>query len=144
MTGNRVAHPVLISLANLLMDFKSKATNHAFMLLALLPVPKFIEKSREIRGVLESRLIHECLDFVLKPLKTAAAVGVIMSDPWHGQRYCYTPIAAYIMDYMEAVVIAGVAGKTSPVTTASYKQFGDAFLHPPRTAALTLSQLAAL
>ena len=48
MTGNRVAHPVLISLANLLMDFKSKATNCAFMLLALLPVPKFIEKSREI------------------------------------------------------------------------------------------------
>ena len=144
MTGNRVAHPVLISLANLLMDFKSKASNRAFMLLALLPVPKFIEKSHEIRGVLESRLIHECLDFVLKPLKTAAAVGVIMSDPWHGQQYCYTPIAAYIMDYMEAVVIAGVAGKTSPVTTASYKQFGDAFLHPPRTAALTLSQLAAL
>ena len=144
MTGNRVAHPVLISLANLLMDFKSKASNRAFMLLALLPVPKFIEKSREIRGVLESRLIHKCLDFVLEPLKTAAAVGVIMSDPWHGERYCYTPLAAYIMDYMEAVVIAGVAGKTSPVTTASYKQFGDAFCHPPRTAAHTLSQLAEL
>ena len=70
MTGNRVAHPVLISLANLLMDFKSKVTNRAFMLLVLLPVPKFIEKSRKIRGVLESCLIHECLDFVLKPLKT--------------------------------------------------------------------------
>ena len=101
------------------------------MLLALLPVPKFIEKSREIRGVLESRLIHKCLDFVLKPLKTAAAVGVIMSDPWHGERYCYTLLATYIMDYMEAVIIAGVASKTSPVTTASYKQFRDAFCHPP-------------
>ena len=46
--GNQVAHPVLISLANLLMNFKSKASNQAFMLLALLLVPKFIEKSREI------------------------------------------------------------------------------------------------
>ena len=33
MTGS-VAHPLLISLANLLMDFRTKATNHAFHLLA--------------------------------------------------------------------------------------------------------------
>lgn len=45
MTGGRVAHPLLISLANLLMNFRMKATNHAFLLLALLPVPKFIHKN---------------------------------------------------------------------------------------------------
>jgi hypothetical protein len=52
MTGGRVAHPLLISLANLLMDFRMKTTNHAFLLLALLPVPKFIHKNRKARGVL--------------------------------------------------------------------------------------------
>ena len=61
MTGGRVAHPLLMSLANLVMDFRAKATNHAFQLLALLPVPKFIHKDRKTRGVLENRLIHECL-----------------------------------------------------------------------------------
>jgi hypothetical protein len=42
MTGGHVAHLLLISLTNLFMDFQMKASNHAFLLLALLPVPKFI------------------------------------------------------------------------------------------------------
>ncbi|KAJ7792564.1 hypothetical protein B0H14DRAFT_2623715 [Mycena olivaceomarginata] len=37
-----------------------------------------------------------------------------------------------------------VAGKRSSVTIAGYKQFGDAFRHPPRTAAHTLAQLREL
>lgn len=144
MTGGRVAHPLLISLANLLMDFRKKATNHAFHLLALLPTPKFIHKDRKIRGVLENRLIHDCLDFILQPLKKAAQVGIMMSDPLGSLRYVYTPLAAYIVDTQEAVVLAGVAGKTSHLTTATYKEFGDAFRHPPRTASTTLRQLTAI
>ena len=131
MTSNCTAHPFLISLANLHMDFKNKASNHAFMLLELLPIPKFLMKDCEIRGVLENCLIHTCLDFILKPLKEAAAVGVIMSNPWHGQQFCYTPLTGYIMDHMEVVVIAAVCRKTSPVSTATYKEFGNPFPHPP-------------
>jgi hypothetical protein len=123
MTGGRVAHPLLISLANLLMDFRTKATNHAFHLLALLPTPKFIHKDRKICSVLGNRLIHDCLDFILQPLKKAAQVGVMMSDPLGSLRYSYTPLAAYIADTQEAVVLAGVAGKTSHLTTATYKEF---------------------
>lgn len=142
MTGDRMAHPLLISLANLRMDFRMKASNRAFVLLALLPVPKFIHKNARARGVLEGRLTHECLDFVLAPLKTAARIGIMMADPWGGRRYCFMPLAGYIMDYQEAIVIAGVCGHTSPVTMAMFKQFGDPFRHPPRTGTKTLSQLA--
>jgi hypothetical protein len=144
MTGGRVAHPLLISLANLVMDFRAKATNHAFQLLALLPVPKFIHKDRKTRGVLENRLIHECLDFVLKPLKKAAEIGIMLSDPVGSLRYTFTPLAGYIADVAEAVVLSGVAGKTSHLTMASYKQFGDPFQHEPRTASTTLAQLDAI
>jgi hypothetical protein len=45
MTGGRIAHPLLISLANVDMSFRMKASNHIFLLLALLPVPKFIHKN---------------------------------------------------------------------------------------------------
>ena len=58
MTGGRVAHPLLISPANLLMGFRMKGSNRAFFLLTLLPVPKFVHKDRAIRGVLESRMIR--------------------------------------------------------------------------------------
>ncbi|KAF9050530.1 hypothetical protein BJ165DRAFT_1342609 [Panaeolus papilionaceus] len=80
-TGARYAHPLLLSLANLSKDYRNKATSHAFVLLALLPIPKFIHRKRKIRGILEARLFHQCLDIILKPLKVAAQAGHMLSDP---------------------------------------------------------------
>ncbi|KAJ6468957.1 hypothetical protein DFH09DRAFT_1254079 [Mycena vulgaris] len=80
MTGNRVAHPLLISAANIDMDFRMKASHHAFLLGAMIPIAKFKEKNNDIRGVLQRRLYHACLDFVFAPLKKAAQVGVMLSD----------------------------------------------------------------
>ncbi|KAG1834477.1 hypothetical protein EV424DRAFT_1468577 [Suillus variegatus] len=59
MTGDRVAHPLLISLANICMSTRLKAS----------------------LGVLEDCLIHQYLDIVLAPLKQAAREGVMLSDP---------------------------------------------------------------
>ncbi|KAJ7017066.1 hypothetical protein C8F04DRAFT_1406293 [Mycena alexandri] len=144
MTGNRSAYPVLISLADIDPDFRSKASHHAFLLLILMPIAKFLEKNSEIRGVLASRLFHAILDFVLVPLKETAKIGHMMSDPLGWQRFCYTPLVAYILDTPESLLVAGVAGKRSSVTTASYKEFGDPFRHPSRTRAMTLAQLKEL
>ena len=92
-------------------------------------------------GVLEDRLIHQCLDIVLELVKTAARLGIMMSDPDGHNRYCFTPLAGYIMDTPEAAMLAAVGGKTSPVTMAMYKQFSDPFRHEPRTGSMTLAQL---
>ena len=127
MTGNQVAHLLLISLANITMDYYMKASNHAFMLLTILPVPKFLHKNNRIQGVLENHLVHECIDFVIKPLKKAAKIGVMMSDPLGWCQYCFTPLVSTIIDTPEALLYAGVGGKTSPLTMAAYKQFGNAF-----------------
>lgn len=81
MIGNWIAHPLLISLMDIVMDFQMKAFNHTFLLLALLPIMKFIHKSKKICGVLKNHLIHECIDFTIKPLKNAAEIGIMMSDP---------------------------------------------------------------
>lgn len=143
MTGDRMAHPLLISLANIIAGFRLKSSHKAFVLLALLPVPKFIHQNtftKRTHGLLGDRLTHECLDFVLKPLKTCASIGIMMSDPLGNLRYAFTPCAAYMVDTQEAVMLSGVAGKTSHLTLADYRQFGDAFRHPPRTAAITLEQ----
>jgi len=144
MTGNRVAHLLLISLANIKMNFRNKASNHLFHLLALLPIPRFLHPNKKIRGVLDSRLFHQCLDIVLSPLKKAAEIGVMMSDPLGYRRFCFSPLAAYIVDTPESALIAGVGGKTSSVTMAFYKQFGDNFRHEARTASTTIAQLMAI
>ena len=89
-------------------------------------------------------MIHECLDFILAPLKTTAQFGIMMSDPVGSLCYAFTPLAAYIVDVQEAVALSGVAGKTSHMTMANYKQFGDPIWHEPRTASTTLAQLHAI
>lgn len=96
-----------------------------------------------MRGILEDCLIHQCLSIILEPLKCAAQVRVMLSDSWGYNRCCFTPIASYIIDTPEAAMLARVGGKTSPITTAMYKQFGDPFQHEPCTASTTLAQLAA-
>jgi Plavaka transposase len=144
MTGNRVAHPLLISLANISMDFRTKASNDLFLLLALLPIPKFTHPDRKIRGVLESRLIHLSLDIILDPLKKATQFGISMEDPLGLRHICFPPLAAYIVDTPESALVACVAGKTSSVTMASYKQFGDNYRHESRTPSITLENLQAV
>ena len=67
MTGNQVAHPPLISLTNIIMDFWMKVSNHTFLLFAILPVPKFLHMSQKIWGVLENH-------FIIKPLKKAVEI----------------------------------------------------------------------
>jgi len=66
------------------------------------------------------------LNIVLCPLKQAAREG---------------PLASYIVDTPEAMMLSTVGGKTSPVTVAMYKQFGDPFRHEPHTKSTTLAQL---
>ncbi|KAG1892950.1 uncharacterized protein F5891DRAFT_1197062 [Suillus fuscotomentosus] len=134
-------HPLLISLANIYMTTRLKSSSNAFLLTALLPVTKFVHKNKRMRGVLQDRLVHNCLNIVLEPLKLAARNGVMMSDPMGRSRYCFTMLASYIADTPEAMMLACVGGKTSPVTIAMYKQFGDPFQHEPRTRAKTLEQL---
>ena len=118
LTGDCVAHPLLISLANIKMATQLKLSSHSFLLAALLPVLKFAHKKSRIRGILESCLIHQCLDIILEPLKHTAKLGVMLSDPWGHNKYCFTPIASYIIDTPEAAMLSSIGGKTSPVTMA--------------------------
>lgn len=144
MTGDRVAHPLLLTLANLPMDVRMKSSFHALPVIGLLPCPKFTSLKSPLHGVMENRLIHHCLDIICRPLKEASFRGAFMSDSLGRIRLCFTPVIAYIVDTPEAAVLAGVGGKTSHLTLASHKRFGDNFQHPTRLASLTLSQLETL
>jgi len=75
MCGGRVAHPLLISLANIKMGVRNKGSLHAFLLLVLMPITNFTHHNSRIRSVLDTRLFHQCLDIILEPLKQAAHIG---------------------------------------------------------------------
>ena len=128
-TGDRVAHPLLLTLANLPMAIRMKSSYHALPLIALLPCPKFVGVKKSLHGVLENCLIHHCLDIVCAPLKVASSRGAFMGDSLGHIRCYFTMLAAYIVDTPEAAVIAGVGGKTPHLTLLSHKHFGDHFRH---------------
>ncbi|KAI6007995.1 hypothetical protein EDC04DRAFT_2582309 [Pisolithus marmoratus] len=142
MCGGKVTHPLLISCGNIKMPMWNKASLHAFLLNALIPVVKFIHPMPRMHSVLEAWLFHECLDIILHPLKIAAQVRQMMSDPIGNLHHCFTPLAAYITNTPEACMLACVHGKTSPVTMASYKNFGNAFWHQCHTGARTLAHIS--
>ncbi|KAF9037974.1 hypothetical protein BJ165DRAFT_1353075, partial [Panaeolus papilionaceus] len=74
-------------------------------------------------------------------LKAAAQAGHMLSDPLGYMCWCFTFLAAYIVDTPESALIACVAGKTSSVTLANYKQFSDPFPHLRRHPNHTLEAL---
>ncbi|KAI6108944.1 hypothetical protein EDD16DRAFT_1455169, partial [Pisolithus croceorrhizus] len=72
--GGKVAHPLLVSLANIKMAMQNKVSSHAFLLNALMPVIRFIHSVHQMHSVLEAHLFHKCLDIVLQPFKGAAQI----------------------------------------------------------------------
>ncbi|KAI6030963.1 hypothetical protein F5J12DRAFT_713751 [Pisolithus orientalis] len=144
LCGGRVAHPPLISLANIKMSTCLKLSSNSFMLTTLPPIPKFMHKNKHMHGLLKDRLIHECLDIVLEPIKQAAKLSIMLPDSLGHMQYCFMPIAGYIADTPKAAMLAAVGGKTSLITMAMYKQFGDPFQHEPQTTSTTLAQLTAV
>lgn len=97
-----------------------------------------------VRSLLSDRLFHECLDLVLAPLKTAAAIGVTMNDPRGNLRYCYMPLISYIADTPEQSLVSGTSPRSSPMSVATHDEFGDGLRHDPRTAEHTLRAIAKL
>jgi hypothetical protein len=123
------------------MDIRMKSTYHSLSLIALLPCPKFIGLKKSLHGTMENCLLHHCLDIICEPLKKASSSGTFMSDSLGRTRHYFTPLVVYIVDTPEAALIAGVGGKTSHLTLASHKSFGDHFRHPTRLGPLTLAQI---
>ncbi|KAG2058765.1 hypothetical protein BDR06DRAFT_980181 [Suillus hirtellus] len=118
MTGARVAHPLLLGLANIRMRTHMKLSSKAFVLTALLPILQYLHPNQQMWGMLEDRLIHECLLIILQPLMKAAELGIMMADPVGNIHHCFTLLTAYIVDTPEACMLACVCGKTSPFTLA--------------------------
>ncbi|KAG0698406.1 hypothetical protein DFH29DRAFT_983887 [Suillus ampliporus] len=70
MTGGRMAT-------------RNKASSHAFLLTALLPIAEFLHPVKRMQS------FHQCLDIILEPLKQAARIGrmIITCDPLDVEGY---------------------------------------------------------
>ncbi|KIK75320.1 hypothetical protein PAXRUDRAFT_36990 [Paxillus rubicundulus Ve08.2h10] len=123
--GNHQAHPLLISLANIAVNIFNKGTLNSFILLALIPLPKFVHMTKCLHVVLADWLLHQVISMVITLLKKAAELGCMTSDPLGNLKYCFTPLNAYITYTPEQHAITCVSSNASPVTMVTTKKFGD-------------------
>lgn len=141
-SGDLEAHPLMITLDNIDSATRRNLSNHAFLLLALLPKPKFTPGlHKDIARCLRDRILHSCLRIILKPLFYVAKHGKLMSDPRGRLRQCFTLLSMYSVDYPEAVKLAGVTYNTSPVSVADGNTLGEDSAHDPRWAKDTLASI---
>ena len=140
MTGDIKMHPLFLTIGNINLNVRMKATSHAWVCIAYTPTPEFLTNP-EFQSVLEARVWHRCVDIVCAGLKLAARTGTFMSDPNNLTHYCFMPLVAYTTDLPEQLMIACVTKSSSPVTIAEKNQFGNAIPYAPRDGDLTLRKL---
>lgn len=143
-TGNREMHPLFIALANTDAGVRMKASSCAFALVAYMPIPKFKNVSGPVHAALVARVFHSSVEIVTKTLQIAERNGHTMPDPCGLLRTCHTPLASFIGDRPEQLMIACVRSNQSATSIAQQHQFGEATQQPPRTRDHTLNLLHAV
>lgn len=115
---NRSAYPVYLTIGNLPKDLRRKTSLQAQVLLGYLPVTKLegIKNDEQRRRAL-TNLFHVCMTDILKPMSDVAAEGVIMASGDGVRRQCHPLLAAYVADYPEQVLVAGVKNGHCPKGT---------------------------
>jgi hypothetical protein len=130
--GDKKAWPLYLSIGNIKSSIRNKPKNHCWVLVAYLPIAHFSD-DKSLHTILQSRLFHQCMELILKPLKCVTEEGVQMTDSVGAVRLCVPRLAAYLADYPEQLLINIAANNTSPITTATHRNLGGPTLFPPRT-----------
>jgi len=142
-SGGLEMHPVYLTIANISGEVRAKLSSHAWLCVAYIPIPKFQSTiPTEVQSVLSARIWHYCIDVCMESLKKAAYHGAMAADAAGNVRRIFTPLVSWVADNPEQLLIAAVARKSSPISTASLPEFGDAYPHPPRSGSSTLATLA--
>ncbi|KAG1828797.1 hypothetical protein EV424DRAFT_1470990 [Suillus variegatus] len=107
-TGGLEMHPTFLTIANIRSDIPMKATAHAWLCIAYMPIPQFICNPK-FSSLLQARVWHRCMDIVCVNLKQAAAVGTSMVDTLGLLRYGFTPLCIdpwKVQEFQEAAKVS--------------------------------------
>ena len=140
--GDKECHALYMTCGNIKKDVRRKATSHAWLQVAHIPVVKFIDV--QMQGLLVARLYHQCLDIVCEGLKICSRHPQHMADASGMSRLVRTILIAHLADLPEQCVIAAVHTKACPSSMASHDQMGEADPAPIRHADRTLGDIDSL
>lgn len=122
---NRSAYPVYVTIGNIPKELRRKTSLQGQLLIGYLPVTKFAGiKNEDVRRRALAGLFHMCMRDLLKPLRDVAEDGVIIASGDGVRRRCHPLLAAFVGDYPEQVLAAGVKYGLCPKGILSNLLFG--------------------
>ncbi|VDC01268.1 unnamed protein product [Peniophora sp. CBMAI 1063] len=123
---NHSCYPVYLTIGNLPKELRRKTSLQGQVLLGYLPVTRLQGIKRDdVRQRAQASLFHDCMRDMLVPLRDVADAGVVLKSGDGVKRRCHPLIAAYVGDYPEQVLVAGVKYGTCPKGTLEPSKFGE-------------------
>lgn len=112
---NRSAYPVYLTIGNLPKELRRKVSLQPQVLLGYLPVTslKSVTNDDERRRLLNN-LFHDCMRDILEPCRKVARDGILLTSGDGVRRRCHPILAAFVGDYPEQVLVAGVKSGLCP------------------------------
>ncbi|KAI0072677.1 hypothetical protein K474DRAFT_1686544 [Panus rudis PR-1116 ss-1] len=123
---NKMAYPVYLTIGNLPKEIRRKPSQRGQVLLGYLPTTKLdhITNASARRRML-ANLFHASMREVLSPLKQAGEDGVEMMRGDGLVFRCHPIFAAYVGDYLEQLLVAGVKYGECPICQAPREKMSD-------------------
>jgi hypothetical protein len=140
LAGDKKAWPLYLSIGNIGSSVRNKPKNHAWVLVAYLPIAKFLN-NKSLHTTLQNRLFHQCMDLILEPLKRVQSSGICMIDSLGNERLCFPRLAAYLADYPEQTLINVAVPNASPTTLALSHDLGRSQVLPYQSGRGTLQKI---
>ncbi|KAH9943974.1 hypothetical protein B0H21DRAFT_864378 [Amylocystis lapponica] len=140
--GDKSAWPVYLTIGNIAKDVRRKASSHATILVAYLPVPKLDCFGDKTCPAAKYQLFHHCMKTILATVASAGRTGKEMACADGFVRAIWPIIAAYVADYPEQCLVACCMENRCPMCQVPPDQRGAHVPHAKRDMQETLSLLA--
>lgn len=137
-SGGKKAWPVYLSIGNIKFKTRNLPSKRAWLLVGYIPCINFHDDDK-IRGTLNARLYHQCMEVITNHLVEPGTHGTHISDSKGDVRHCFTLLAAHIGDLPEQQLSNLALRNASPTTIVTHDNLGSATVHPPRTREWILS-----
>lgn len=139
---NRSAYPVYLTIGNIPKELRRKTSLQGMVLLGYLPVTSLKGiKNDDIRRRAQANLFHRCMADMLAPLKAKTKKGVVLTSGDGARRRCHPILAAYVGDYPEQVLVAGVKSGQCPKGILDPSLFGTELPCPLRDNKVAIAAL---
>jgi len=128
-----------MSIGNIKSSIRNKPTSHAWVPVAILPnASKHIKKvpgwSKEKQEHEALQVLHDLLNFVLRPLSSSTRDGHVIKCGDEVVRKCYFQVAGWLADHMENSVIHEIYTTRCAICESPQDRLGDLQKYPLRDA----------